>query len=1153
MKVKISHLFCLFVLTILLNIAFSPRSIYAESADLLKMTIIPRGDAKTEQGKEQRRNAHTSFESTGIFLPKDEEIIIYVEEIPENLELHVGQWGNYTNVTGLTDGKLQFNSGKAKLQQGQNRFTNSLTGGMVYLVNSSTTQTVQISLSKNINVPYFIQGKTSVEDFKASLEQFSDVPFMEFVNEDTIATIRMDRAKDIFLKDEQVNRFMNYVSQAIRLENDAAGLDFNGLGITKKAPQRIHIANPSDGIGKFYCTDFHLGMHSATTGDREVFNSGENMTNWGLFHEIGHSYQNPFYTWDNMSEVTVNIYSDYVQSHLTGNNSPYDAIMSPNNKHNNYRAKVARYFTNIQNDPSWTMEAEIAKYPTDFYFAALGMYVTLPRTFGYDFYPELNKLYRATPAADLPNTSDEKKQFFIIMASKIANRDLTPYFDFWHFAVTEETKQTLTALHLPPLEKEIWKDILATEQEEQDGTYRISESTYTLPYADLTDTTASIRIPFEEMNRFSLESYFSNLRSEPITSPVRYLKSDIADPTNFGIQDGYAYFENERMIKNRFSVPTQIIPNNTYVMAGQNGSYAALDYDPSTKELVAIGNQKQILQNIPNNIYPKVTVYSAKMKEKKLYAEGYGRDTGVHFATKLNAFKVAENDIVEIYHRESSKRVSRYINGKKVTTNKDTYYYIITPNGWKELDFAPVIQWKPTDFPIAKTLIPQDFIASYDNPVTGDLTFSFGTTLPTESIKQGQSLSSYLNQTVSLTAQNSLFGSVGNYLAPFNYHFEDTIVLPRHGGYGTMLTFDKDKKKLIAQGADPYTMNGSDPSTTPLITIKVTYANQEKPPTMIEVKNNTRANAFTKMINDQNIALETGDMIEITHARINKEAISLDLDSQQYVTKALTAFVEGKKYEAFSGPTQYFLVTDTGLNLYETPEALVGTVTVNYVDEQNDPIHTPDVLSGTIGTAYTTSPKQIEDYTLKETPENNTGRFTVEEQSVTYIYTKEGKLSLDFVSPIHFGTHPISKDDMLVTAEKPLDATHYVQITDTRTIPGDWVLQVQQSQQFKTANNILLDGALLSISAIHAEEKTDQTKIPSIINSNFTLTFDEKGIGSVQNVLTAKAGEGGGRWRFHFNEPTTNVPSIDLLIPEATTKTIDSYSSQLLWTLSTVP
>lgn len=1153
LKIKKKHLFWLVTLATLVNIAFYSHVVYAESADLLKMTIIPRGDAKTEQGKDQRRNAHTSFESTGIFLPKDEEIIIYVDEAPENLELRVGQWGNYTNVAGLTDGKLQFNSGKAKLQQGENRFTNTLTGGMVYLVNSSTTQTIHVSLSKTINVPYFIQGKTSIEDFKASLELFSDVPFMEFVNDDTIATIRMDRAKDIFLKGEQVDRFMKYVSQALHLENNAAGLDFNGLGITKKAPQRIHIANPSDGIGKFYCTDFYLGMHSATTGDREVFNSGENMTNWGLFHEIGHSYQNPFYTWDNMSEVTVNIYSDYVQSSLAGNNSPYDAIMSPNNKNNNYRAKVARYFTNVQNDPLWNMDAEIAKYPTDFYFAALGMYVTLPRTFGYSFYPELNKLYRATPASDLPSTSDEKKQFFIIMASKIANRDLTPYFDFWRFSLTDETKQALADLHLPKLEKEIWKDILATEQEELNGTYRISDHTYTLPYADLNTATTFLKVPFEEMNRFSLESYFSNLRSEPIASPVRYLKSDIADPTNFAIQDGYAYFENERMIKNRFSVPTQIIPNNTYVMAGQNGPYAAIDYDPSTQELVAIGNHKQILQNIPNNIYPKVTVYSAKMKEKKLYAEGYGRDTGIGFANKLNTFKVAENDIIEIYHRESTRRVSRYINGKKVTTTKDTYYYIITPEGWKELDFTPVVKWKQTEFPISKALTTDDFIDSYDNPVNGDVTFSFGTTLPVQSIKQGQTLSSYLSQTVSITAQNSLFDSVGEYSVPFHYYFENTIVIPRHGGYGTLLTYDKDKKNLVAQGADPYTMNGTDPSTTPLVTMKVTYLNKEKTPTQIEVKNNTRANAFTKMVNDQHIVLETGDVIELTHSRVNKEGISLDADSKQYVTKALTAFVEGKKYETFNGPTQYFLVTDMGLKLYENPEEIVGKVTVNYVDEQHVPIASPDHLSGKIGTSFTTSPKEIEDYSLKEGPEKNTGLFTVEDQTITYIYTKEGKLSIDFVSPIHFGTHPISRNTMNVTAEKLPASTYYVEITDTRPEPGNWNLQVQQSQQFKTSNNEVLAGALFSVSNLYAEEKSDGTRVPSIINSEFTLTFDEYEQGSIQTVLAAKPGEGGGTYRFYFNEPTTDTPSIHLLIPHTANKMIGSFSSELLWTLSIVP
>lgn len=1153
LKIRILHLFELLALTFFVNIVFFSTIVYADSTELLEMTIIPRGDAKTEQGKEQRRNAHTSFESTGIFLPKDEEIIIYVEEAPENLELRVGQWGNYTNVAGLTDGKLQFNSGKVKLKQGENRFTNPLTGGMVYFINSSTTQTIHVHLSKTINVPYFIQGKTSIEDFKASLEAFNDVPFMEFVNEDTIATIRMDRAKDIFLQGEQVDRFMTYVTQAIHLENNAAGLDFAGLGITKKALQRIHIANPSDGIGKFYCTDFYLGMHSATTGDRDVFNSGENMTNWGLFHEIGHSYQNPFYTWDNMSEVTVNIYSDYVQSHLSGNNSPYDAIMSPNNKNNNYRAKVARYFTNMQNDPSWNMDSEIAKYPTDFYFAALGMYVTLPRAFGYEFYPELNKLYRATPASELPITSDEKKQFFIIMASKIANRDLTPYFDFWHFPINEDTKQTLAALNLPALEKEIWKDILATEQEEQDGTYRISDSSYTLPYADLDPTTPLVTIPFKDVNHFSLEKYFSNLHSEPLVSPVHYLKSELADPTSFTKQDGYAYFENERMIKNRFNVPTQIVPNNTYVMAGQNGSYAAIDYDPSTQELVAIGNHKQILQNIPNTIYPKVTVYSAKMKEKKFYAEAYGRDTGIGFAAKLNALKVAPNDIVEIYHRESFKRVSRYINGQKVPTTKDTYYYLITPDGWKELDFTPIIQWKPTEFPIAKALTTDDFIENYDNPVNGEITFSFGATLPKESIQQGQTLSSYLSQTAAIQANNTLFGAVGEYTVPFNYYFEDTIVIPRHGGYGTILTFDKDKKKLIAQGADPYTMNGSDPSTTPLVTLKITYFNKEKTPTQIEVKNNTRANAFTKMVNDQTIELEAGDIIEIAHTRINQEAISLDSDSKLYITKALTTFVEGKKQDTFTGPIQSFLVTNQGLKLYEDPNDLVGKVIVHYVDEQNNPIYEPDVLTGKIGEAYTTEPKAIEGYTLTESPINNRGQFNVDDQSVQYVYTKEGKLSLDVVPSIKFGTHPISRKELFITAESSPESNNYIQITDTRANPGNWVLQVQQSQQFRTSNNTVLEGALFSISNLSPEMISDGTKVPSGINSDFTLTFDEHELGSVETVLTSKQGEGGGTWRFHFNEPTTDSSSVHLLVPGNAVKLNGSFSSELLWTLATIP
>ncbi|WP_181249449.1 MucBP domain-containing protein [Listeria seeligeri] len=83
-------------------------------------------------------------------------------------------------------------------------------------------------------------------------------------------------------------------------------------------------------------------------------------------------------------------------------------------------------------------------------------------------------------------------------------------------------------------------------------------------------------------------------------------------------------------------------------------------------------------------------------------------------------------------------------------------------------------------------------------------------------------------------------------------------------------------------------------------------------------------------------------------------------------------------------------ITGTVTTPYEQPEQVKAEdVTVHYVSEKGKTIAADDVLSGNVGEEYISSPKIINGYTLKTTPENATGEFTAEAQSVTYVYTKD--------------------------------------------------------------------------------------------------------------------------------------------------------------------
>ncbi|MCZ2491956.1 MucBP domain-containing protein [Dellaglioa carnosa] len=83
------------------------------------------------------------------------------------------------------------------------------------------------------------------------------------------------------------------------------------------------------------------------------------------------------------------------------------------------------------------------------------------------------------------------------------------------------------------------------------------------------------------------------------------------------------------------------------------------------------------------------------------------------------------------------------------------------------------------------------------------------------------------------------------------------------------------------------------------------------------------------------------------------------------------------------------LFTDTAQTVtyvYEKTDA--ANVTVNYVDKDGNALAMPDSLSGKIGDEYTSSPKELAGWTLKETPKNAKGTFTDKAQTVTYVYEK---------------------------------------------------------------------------------------------------------------------------------------------------------------------
>ena len=86
-------------------------------------------------------------------------------------------------------------------------------------------------------------------------------------------------------------------------------------------------------------------------------------------------------------------------------------------------------------------------------------------------------------------------------------------------------------------------------------------------------------------------------------------------------------------------------------------------------------------------------------------------------------------------------------------------------------------------------------------------------------------------------------------------------------------------------------------------------------------------------------------------------------------------------------------------------------VTVNYVDEQGNPLADNDLINGLFDDPYNTTPKEIPGYTVKTVPANASGKHTVEPTEVTYVYTKiKTDINVEYVDE---NGNPISSNELI--------------------------------------------------------------------------------------------------------------------------------------------
>lgn len=165
------------------------------------------------------------------------------------------------------------------------------------------------------------------------------------------------------------------------------------------------------------------------------------------------------------------------------------------------------------------------------------------------------------------------------------------------------------------------------------------------------------------------------------------------------------------------------------------------------------------------------------------------------------------------------------------------------------------------------------------------------------------------------------------------------------------------------------------------------------------------------------------------------------------------------------------------------------SVVVNYLNEDGQEIAPTEILDGKISQFYQAKAKEIPGYTLIEVPENESGTFSNEGQTVRYIY--QGHLSfLDVPAHISFGTHTLSCEDEEYKIEaKDKD----IVVKDTRTLGSNWQLRATLTKPLTgTKTQHVLSDALFYVK--DGQSVPIHTNASAVITSAVTANHDDYNI-----------------------------------------------------------
>ena len=300
-------------------------------------------------------------------------------------------------------------------------------GGLIYLGTSrprSSPGQMACQIDGAVEAPFYVHGVTTTGEWQRI--RLQPAPWAELASDRIILTLPSEYVRQLKRPDEVMDFWTAVIEACDRL----AG------GPPRPDAQRI-VCDVQISAGYMhagYPIMTHLDIAPVLVNvDR--LQSNDHGGVWGLFHEIGHNYQSPEWTFQGTGEVTNNLFTVYVFDHLCHVSRER---MHPALAARERLSRRQRYFAAGAPFQQWQADP----------FLALDMYLQLQEAFGWEPFEKVFAEYRALRPEERPRTDAEKRDQWLIRFSRAVGHDLSGFFRQWGIPISHEAVQSLS--DLPP-------------------------------------------------------------------------------------------------------------------------------------------------------------------------------------------------------------------------------------------------------------------------------------------------------------------------------------------------------------------------------------------------------------------------------------------------------------------------------------------------------------------------------------------------------------------------------------------------------------------------------------------------------------------------------------------------------------------------------